>query len=105
MTERMRTETLRRVLKYAECGHFGRILGDWFWYVDSSGQERRGPALKSVLHAQREGFVDIDPIGRVTLTQRGTERLTGASQSVVVRVKVPAGREVAFRALVADFLG
>ena len=94
----MRYESLMRALKFAECGHQVRVVGPALHYTDADGTNRRGLLLRTLREAIDAGFVSIDPIGRVGLTLRGRQRLTGAH----VRVWVPKGREEEIRSLAAQ---
>lgn len=91
-----------RALKFAECGHHVRIVGWFVHYTDADGTNRRGLLLKTLREAIEAGFVTIDPIGRVGLTEAGRQRLNGAAQGSRLIVVVPKGREKEIRALAAQ---
>ena len=97
----MRYEKMMRALKFAECGHHVRAVGQFVHFTDSGGTNRRGLLLETLREAIDAGFVSIDPIGRVDLTEAGRRRLNGEAQGSRLMVWVPDGREKEIRALAA----
>jgi len=97
----MRYETLKGVLKFAACGHVVAAVGDWV-YFDG---DRRGPMVSTINDAMRLGYLIVDPLGRVNLTEAGKRRLDGDGDRVTrVTVNVPTEHEQALRETIARFV-
>lgn len=96
----MRYETLMTVLKFADKTPTIKQVGDWV--ITDIG--KRGPLVKSVEDGIAEGYLAIDPLNRLHLTDMGKRKLYKVGGNVRLTVAIPKEREAEFRKLLVEFL-
>ncbi len=95
----MRYEKLMALLKFAEKEPMVKIVGDWV-YTENA---QRGPLVQTVEEGITECFVELDPLGRLCLTDMGYRRFHKVGGNARIVVMVPKEREAEFRKMLVDF--